>query len=425
MSKKKGKKAPKTLFSIGDETAAVESTKDELATEDLPVEAAVEDLVAADETDGTATSEVPPPPPPPPPPGFEDGDASVNHDGLLFCPECGAERVAGAVFCGECGTSLAEDVPEEVEAPVVDVPEPAATLYADGGSFEPLPPEPDSGFHVAAPAIGVVAGGVVEEGEGDHTPVDPEATGTMDPVSDDVDAVSDQDTIGRYAPYPPAVDPGGPTGAAGSGSKKGLLIGAAAVVFLLIVGGVALAVSGGKSGDKVETAAPASTTTTTKRDEGSSTATSKTDDEQEDKDSSSTTTSEPEAPTTSTTAMMTTTTTIIYDYPTQPTVAPAPVPVPTAPTVPARIRVSPAGGEIRIAKHGSFTISMANDGGVSGQYQVTANGLAGSTSGSLGAGQSTSVVISDTAGIERGLCSVSVSVVAAGSPSVKICVTVG
>lgn len=408
--------------------------------------------------------------------------------------------------------------------------EPAAVLYEDGDSFEPLPTESAGAFHVAEPVVGVVAepsgsdtpAGVIDDGEPYADDVTPgsdidmsdevgrgddlediddgeevgydedttdvegtagdEGTGYRDDVADeeDVEYVEDvgydeDDTghdVGEYdggdfadsesvdseSADEEGIDGGygddtaetqeydgdlddrtkalvaavmGPGGDEAQipppGNKKGILVAAVVVVVLLIGGGIALAVGGGKSdkaGDKVETAAPVTTPTTTPTD-GDDSVTS-TDPSVESPDvppEESTTSTTTEEATTSTTAGVTTTTQM--DFPVQPPTPQNPTPTVTAPTAPAHIRVTPAGGNISIAKNGSFSIKLSNGGGSDGQFQVNAVGLAGSTSGVLAPGQEAVVLITDTAGVPQASCSVYVSVSASGAPNIKICVTVG
>lgn len=398
--------------------------------------------------------------------GSDDGDPGETADQpgdtgpvegegeefAYFCGECGAELPDGAVFCGECGTPVAlgddaldgllleedslgaEDADTSItgeDGSDVPVDEPVGSLYQGTDSVEPVPVGRSESFEMATPVVGSLDEEVLSE----ESPVEETVqSGDLSAPASGEDRAPASETPPTPATPATAVTAASPVvpspvaapapalkdGSQG-GKKTGLLVAAAIVVVVLIGGGIALAMSGSKSSknDEQTVAGPASSsTTTTAQDQPGEPGSG-------DSDRSTTTTTAPEQ--TTITALETTTTTsqvtttVTQTVPVGP--APSPVPVPTTAPAPAYINVSPGSGNIRIPKKGSFNIELFNSGGSAGQYQIRANGLtvSGPTSGSLPAGASLTLPVSDTNGMGR---TVTVAVAAAGSGTVNYTVVI-
>ena len=160
----------------------------------------------------------------------------------------------------------------------------------------------------------------------------------------------------------------------------GWIIGGIAAAILIVVGVVVL-VGGG--GNKTDVASTQESTTTT-RAQSTTTSTASTTTTQP-----STTTSEEVTTTTAAPSTQVTQTTIVNTGP-----------APDGPKTPASLRVAgvtcPLGSNpCTIAKGGTLTVTLVNDGGSAGTYSLSGPGLQG-PNGALSGGSSVSVTVRDT-----------------------------
>jgi len=323
--------------------------------------------------------------------------------------------------------------------------EPAAVLYADPSMAEPLPPKAEGSWSVSEPVLGHAHDGPphVESLDGTdpgEVGAGPAAAGAVagavagttaaDPITAPMDAVdtaasSSGDTSWTVSPegdtandtvrVPPGLvgttAPAMPYGAgpveSSNKGNKALLVAAVVVVAVLVLGGLAFALTRG-GGSDVATSQASTTSVTAKKSDGGaatssipSTTASTTASTGAPSSTAPDTTSAPSSTDTSTapTASGPTTAPTVRSTVTQPPTQPN---QPTQPTSPPPTQVQPAQisffgqPSYRLGRGGSASFNVQNNGGSTGDFQCSGNGVQiAPTSGSLNPGASQSVVIQD------------------------------
>ncbi|MCX7621127.1 MAG: zinc ribbon domain-containing protein [Acidimicrobiales bacterium] len=340
--------------------------------------------------------------------------ATADAETLVAEAEHSGTSVVGVESGDAAGPDLAEDfgydqlveepgdVPNEPDAPV----EPAAVLYADPSVVEPLPAPAEGSWGVAEPLVGTAADDTLVTETVAHSYSPPQ------PPAPEVPAA----LVGTA---PPSSGPPTSTGAPVKKSNKGMIIGvvAAAVVLLVVIAAVAMS-----GGSKKEDVATGESTTTTAATTGGGDSPSTTKGQETTTTNTtageSSSTTEAAAPSTASTAPTTAPTTAPSAAPT----TPAPTAPPTTPAPPPGNIVPsiPNGARINIAKGGSTTLTLRNDGGMSAQFILRGNKvIVEPAQGNIGPGGAQTVTLRAAAGAE-GDASVSGALAGFGNYNISV-----